>query len=221
MTAVFAFAFGRKAVVVTDTLRVDPGGFFANRTVQKSYCWKNLIPFGGAGSGAFIQQVADLMSISENQYNASEVDFLRAFEEARKQVIAAIHSSSDPKKKAVAHGVVLAAVPALSAEAHILRLDFATGEVITCHGQFAAEGTRPSEFAEIARAVLSEWDETDLEANRLALACIADAVSLCPEDVGWPMDLRVAESGVSGSHMAFHLRLDPRMPKDFLFLHQG
>ena len=218
VTAVFSFAFDGKVLLATDTLRVDPGGCFAPRTVEKSYCWKGFVPFGGAGTGAFIRQVAEFMAVSEADYAADTTGFRKAFADGRQTVLDAIEASNDPKKKAAAHGVVLAAIPQCSARGEILRLDFSTGEVIVCEGTVFAEGTRPPDFLENAKKVLAEMSGSGLEADRLALECMARAVSLCPEHVGWPMDLRVAEASPTGDHKAFHLRLDPRIPEGFMSL---
>lgn len=217
MTAIFAFVFARKAIVATDTLRVDPMGLFPNRTVQKSYCWKNLIPFGAAGTGALIGRVADLMAMSESLYQADESGFLKAFHDARMKVIDAINASENPLERAVAGATVLAAIPSLSSNAgHILHLDFGNGSVTTCPGDFAAEGTRSTEFMGIAGNVLSGMSGGSIDAFNLTRNCISEAIKLCPAEVGWPMDLRVSESG--DNNRAVHLRLDPRMPKDFLTL---
>jgi len=154
-----------------------------------------VIPFGGAGTGAFIQQVADFMTANAQNYQADEAGFLKAFEDGRQAVLKAISSSGNNLKSAAAHGVVLAAIPVLSSPAHILRLDFASGGVTTCSGDLAAEGTAPAAFTDIARSVLSGLSGDPVDATELTQRCLDRAIALCPDAVGWPMDLRVTESG--------------------------
>lgn len=216
MTAVFAFVFDDKAVVATDTLRVDPSGLLPDRTVQKSYCFKGLIPFGGAGTGAYLEKVADLMVFNESRHTRDRAGFLAAFEEARVAILEILRADPDPKKMAAAHFTVLAAIPASATPAEILRLDFHSGKVTQEPTPFAAEGTMVEAFTGIAETVLATWASPVLESDALALECVRQALALCPQHVGWPMDLRVSDGRPDGA--AYQIRLDPRIPPGFMTL---
>lgn len=208
MTAVFAFVFDEMAVIATDTLRVDPLGWLPNQVVEKSYCWKGLIPFGAAGTGAFVKRVADKMALCEADYSADKEGFLAAFEKARQEVMDAIHDGPNALEKAVARATILAAVPTLSAPAHIFSIDFTTGAVDQKPLAIAAEGTLPSKFQEIAEAVLAECTGSSPEPQALALECMQRAVACCPDHVGWPMDVRVVKLGAEPSSTS--ARLSPQ-----------
>lgn len=207
MTAIFAFVFDNIAVLATDSLRVDPLGLFPNQTVQKSYCWKAVIPFGATGTGAFVKRAVDEMAPREADYGPDRDGFLTAFEQARKVVVDAIQCSSNPLEKAVVRATVLAAVPALSSPAHILSIDFATGAVEPKPLTFAADGTLPSEFHAIAEAALASCT-APLDPKAIALDCMERAINICPEHVGWPMDIWITKSGADARE--FHAILDPR-----------
>lgn len=205
MTAVFAFVFDEMAVIATDTLRVDPLGYFPNQTVGKSYCWKGVIPFGAAGTGAFVKRVADKMALSEANYSADKEGFLAAFEKARQEVMDGIINGTSALEKAVARATILAAIPTLSAPAHIVSIDFATGIVNRTPLTMAAEGTLTSEFQDIAEKVLAECIGNPPEPQALALECMQRAVAYCPDHVGWPMDLWVVKSGAEPSNTSARL----------------
>ncbi len=60
---------------------------------------------------------------------------------------------------------------------------------------FAANGTLPSEFQAIAEVVLEECAGSLPYIETLAVECIKRAITRCPDNVGWPMDVWIVKSG--------------------------
>jgi hypothetical protein len=210
MTAIFAYAKGDIAFVAGDTLRADPLHVLPPACVVKVHDWSGTVVFGQAGNAH--HQSAMIADIRQNKNYRPDDDtgLANAHQNLRSLHHQAAVAKSGPN---LSNGTLLVAAAQTAAfPARLSTLEFSTGNHQLLTGAIAADGTKPADFLAIAQThmqALSAAGSGTIALDRWAMMCISDAVSVCPNDVGWPADLLIARSDGLGGRIVARRRIMP------------